>query len=74
MCIRDSLCDPLIKRKHPFSILASSIANKTVHVAKGLMGQYCPSWCQGVAWPLIAGFAKKLEFHKAKSEPKICSI
>ena len=44
-----------------------------VQVAIGRIGQYSPSWCHGVLRPLNAGLAKKLEFHSAKSGPRICS-
>ena len=53
--------------------MASSQAIHTVQVASGRMGQYSPSWCQGVREPLKAGLAKKLEFHSAKSGPITCS-
>ena len=62
-----------MNRRQPFSGVASSTAIQTVQVASGRIGQYSPSWCHGVAWPLTAGLAKKLEFHRAKSGPRICS-
>ena len=63
------LWDPGIYFKHPFSSLESSTASQTVHVASGLIGQYSPSWCHGVAFPLMPGFAKKLWFQIAKFGP-----
>ena len=66
------LCDPGIYFKHPFSSLESSTASQTVHVASGLIGQYSPSWCHGVAFPLMPGFAKKLWFQIAKFGPITC--
>ena len=39
----------------PFSGIDSSIARRTVTVASGSNGQYCPSWCQGPAMPCPAG-------------------
>jgi hypothetical protein len=67
------LCEPLITRRQPFSGVAASTAIHTVQVASGRIGQYSPSWCQGVRLPLPAGLAKKLEFHSAKSGPSTCS-
>ena len=62
-----------MNRRQPFSGVASSTAIQTVHVASGRIGQYSPSWCHGVACPFTAGLAKKLEFQRAKSGPRICS-
>lgn len=45
---------------------------QTVQVASGRIGQYSPSWCQGVRLPLKPGLAKKLVFQSAMSDPISC--
>ncbi len=66
------LCEPGMTRKQPFSMLESSTAIHTVQVASGRIGQYSPSWCQGVVLPVFAGLAKKLSFQSIMSSPRSC--
>ena len=51
-------CDPGMTRRQPFSRVDESMAIHRVTLAIGRIGQYSPSWCQGVSLPSPAGFPK----------------
>ena len=57
----------------PFSGSESSMAMRTVTVASGSIGQYCPSWCQGTAMPWPAGLQKSWLPQRMMSGPISCS-
>ena len=58
---------------HPFSGVEPSKAMRTVTVASGSSGQYCPSWCQGTARPSPAGLQNSWLPHSTMSGPINCS-